>query len=211
VRGALGQNALTPGRMVASRAVCQLEDTRMNRVSVATALLGLVVACGGANKAETSTAKKEKSGGRSSPASNWQPAPLPDDGPIKILGLTGPDTKPWDDMSYDEKEWYMIGKVHPIMRQVFQTYNHDKYEGEKFECVPCHGENPEAKKYKMPSDHLSKVPKFGSDDWKAMENSRVFKFMNLRVTPAMGKVIGKEEWDPETGKGYSCWGCHPEG
>ncbi len=32
-------------------------------------------------------------------------------------------------MSHDEKEWYMIGKVHPVMRQVFQTFDKDRYEG----------------------------------------------------------------------------------
>ena len=62
----------------------------------------------------------------------------------------------------------------------------------------------------MPSDHLSPVPAFGSADWKAMENSRVFKFMTQRVTPVMGTLLGKEEWNPKTGEGYSCWGCHPK-
>ena len=181
----------------------------MNRAWVATALMGFVMACGGAKKEETSTPKKERSE-VSAPKSNWEPAPLPNDGPIKLLGLTGPDEKPWNSMNYEEKEWYMIGKVHPVMRQIFQTYNHDKYEGEKFECVPCHGENPEAKKYKMPSDHLSKVPAYGSKDWKDMENARIFKFMNQRVTPAMGQLIGEKAWDPETGEGYGCWGCHPK-
>jgi hypothetical protein len=180
----------------------------MNRFAVVTALLGLMVGCGGANKPEPEAA--DKSSKESAPASSWQPAPLPEDGPIKILGLTGPDEKPWDDMSYDEKEWYMIGKVHPVMRQVFQSFNAKKYEGEKFECVPCHGEQPEKRKYKMPSDHLSPVPAFGSAEWKEMENTRIFKFMNLRVTPAMGQIIGKQAWDHETGEGYSCWGCHPK-
>jgi len=180
----------------------------MNRFAVVTALLGLMVGCGGANKPEPEAADKPSKA--SAPTSSWQPAPLPDEGPIKILGLTGPDDKPWDDMGYEEKEWYMIGKVHPVMRQVFQTFNAKKYEGEKFECVPCHGEQPEKRKYKMPSDHLSPVPAFGSAEWKEMENSRIFKFMNLRVTPAMGQVIGKEAWNHETGEGYSCWGCHPK-
>jgi hypothetical protein len=181
----------------------------MNRLVVVSSLLGLMmVGCGGASKPEPEAADKPSKA--ATPASNWEPAPLPDEGPIKLLGLTGPDDKPWDDMNYDEKEWYMIGKVHPVMRQVFQTFNAKKYEGLKFECVPCHGEQPEKRKYKMPSDHLSPVPAFGSAEWKEMENSRVFKFMNQRVTPAMGQVIGKEAWNHETGEGYSCWGCHPK-
>ena len=181
----------------------------MNRLSVATLLL-LASACGGANKPEPETAAKPVEETASvTPKSSWEPAPLPDEGAIKLLGLTGPD-KAWESMSYDEQEWYMVGKVHPVMRQVFQTFNATKYEGEKFECTPCHGENPEARKYKMPSDHLSPVPAYGSEEWKSMENARMFKFMTKRVTPAIGKLLGKEPWNHETGEGYSCWGCHPK-
>ncbi|MET0287606.1 MAG: hypothetical protein ABW352_24170 [Polyangiales bacterium] len=173
---------------------------------------GLVVAaCGGSKPAKPESA--EKPAAEASPKSGWQPPelePAPPNTPIAILGIKGPADKPWHDMNYSEKEWYMIGNVHPVMRQVFQTFNEKKYEGEKFECVPCHGERPEERKYKMPSDHLSKVPAFGSADWKAMENSRVFKFMTQRVTPSMGKLLGEEEWNPDTGEGYSCWGCHPK-
>ena len=176
---------------------------RIHHLAVAAAFLSLGAGCGGASKTTPESAT-------SAPKSDWEPAPLPDEGAIKLLGLTGPDDKSWDAMTYDEKEWYMVGKVHPVMRQVFQTFNAKKYEGEKFECVPCHGENPEQRKYKMPSDHLSPVPAFGSKDWHEMENSRVFKFMNQRVTPSTGKLLGKEAWNPETGEGYSCWGCHPK-
>jgi hypothetical protein len=187
----------------------------MNRVLFAVRLsvcigAGFVTACGGSKPAAESA---EKPVAESAPKSTWEPPPLePADpkSPIGLLGLTPPDDKPWQKMNYSEKEWYMVGKVHPVMRQVFQTFNAKKYEGEKFECVPCHGENPEERKYKMPSDHLSKVPAFGSADWKAMENSRVFKFMSKSVTPSMGKLIGEEPWNPETGEGYSCWGCHPK-
>jgi len=177
----------------------------MNRALLATLSMGLLMACGGANKPTTGKTEKAES-----PKSTWEPPPLPEDGAIKLIGLTGPKDKAWDKMSYDEKEWYMIGNVHPVMRQIFQTYNAKKYEGEKFECAPCHGENGKEKKYKMPSDHLSPIPEFGSAEWKEMENARMFKFMTKRVTPAMGQLLGKEPWDHETGEGYSCWGCHPK-
>mgnify|MGYP006943411900 CR=1 FL=1 len=49
--------------------------------------------------------------------SSWEPPPLPTETPaIKNLGISPPDDKPWASMSYDEKEWYMVGKVHPVMR-----------------------------------------------------------------------------------------------
>ena len=178
----------------------------MNRVSV-TLLLALAAAPSGcAKKSETADSAKQSA----APISTWEPKRLRNTGAIKILGLGGPTDKPWDAMNYEEKEWYMVGKVHPVMRQVFQTFNERKYEGEKFECTPCHGENPEERKYAMPSDHLSPVPEFGSPAWKKMENSRVFKFMNKRVTPSMGSLLGKEIWKTKTGEGYGCWGCHPK-
>jgi hypothetical protein len=164
-----------------------------------------IVGCGGKQPAAQDPAQA----GESTPASNWEPPPLPTDGAIGMLGLTGPD-KPWDGMSYDEKEWYMVGKVHPVMRQVFQTYDAQKYEGEKFECVPCHGPNAAEKKYKMPGDHLSAIPQYGSPDWKAMENAKIVKFMLQRVNPAMASLIGEKSFDPTTGQGFNCWGCHPK-
>jgi len=165
-----------------------------------------IVGCGGKQPAAQGPAQA----GESAPAgSNWEPPPLPTDGAIGMLGLTGPD-KPWDSMNYEEKEWYMVGKVHPVMRQVFQTYDKEKYEGEKFECAPCHGPNAAEKKYKMPGEHLSPVPQYGSPDWKAMENAKIVKFMLHRVNPAMASLIGEQSFDPATGQGFNCWGCHPK-
>ncbi|MDB4991048.1 MAG: hypothetical protein JWN04_6226 [Myxococcaceae bacterium] len=184
---------------------------RMNRFAAAAALVGLSIGCGGAKKTEAETAGKANAELAPVAAkSTWQPAPLPDEGAIKLLGISGPEDKAWDKMNYEEKEWYMVGKVHPVMRQVFQTFNEKKYEGEKFECTPCHGENPEQRKYKMPSAHLAAIPAYGSTGWHEMENTRLFKFMDQRVTPSMGKLLGKEAWNPQTGEGYSCWGCHPK-
>ena len=70
----------------------------MNRLVVVSSLLGLLVGCGGAKPEAEASDKPAKA---AAPKSNWEPAPLPDEGPIKILGLTGPDDKPWDDMNYD--------------------------------------------------------------------------------------------------------------
>lgn len=174
---------------------------------------GLVmVGCGAQKPASAETvapAAKVEPGESAAPAATpYEPPPLPTDGAIKMLGLTGPD-KPWNEMSYDEKEWYMVGKVHPIMRQVFQTFDAAKYEGEKFECTPCHDDDPE-RKYKMPNPKLSAIPAFGSEDWKAMENARIVKFMAHRVTPVMAQLLGEPTFDPATGKGFGCTDCHPK-
>ena len=93
--------------------------------------------------------------------------------------------------------------------QVFQTFDTAKYEGEKFECTPCHDDDP-ARKYKMPNPKLSAIPPLGSEDWKAMENARIVKFMAHRVSPVMAQLLGKPSFDPATGQGFSCTGCHPK-
>jgi hypothetical protein len=171
--------------------------------------IGFLVGCGA--KATTAASAETTPASEPAPAaSSWQPPPLPTDTPaIKNLGITAPD-KPWASMNYDEKEWYMVGKVHPVMREVFQSLDHDKYEGMKFECAPCHGENGAEKKYKMPGDHLSPVPAAGSEDWKAMQNSRIVKFMVQRVTPSMASLIGEKSGEPGSGEAFTCWGCHPK-
>ena len=171
--------------------------------------LGFLVGCGA--KATTAASTETTPASEPAPAaSTWEPPPLPTETPaIKNLGITGPD-KPWASMSYDDKEWYMVGKVHPVMREVFQSLDHEKYAGEKFECAPCHGDNAAERKYKMPSDHLSPVPAAGSEDWKAMQNARVVKFMVQRVTPSMAALIGEKSGEPGAGEAFSCWGCHPK-
>lgn len=169
----------------------------------AVSTLWLAAACGGAPSSTTPAKASEP------PKSSWEPPPLPTDGPIGMLKLTPPD-KAWADMSYDEREWYMIGKVHPIMRQVFQTMDAAKYEGIKFECAPCHGENAKEKKYKMPSDHLSPIPAFDSSEYAEMRSSRIVKFMEQRVTPVMAQIMGEPAFDPATKQGFSCHECHPK-
>lgn len=161
--------------------------------------LGIAVTACGAPASKTSAT------GNETPVSTWEPPPLPTDGAIGALGLTGPD-KPFESMNDEEKEWYMIGKVHPVMRQVFQTYDHDRYDGLKFECTPCHDEGS----YKMPNHKLSVVPPVGSEDWKAMENARVVKFMKARVTPVMAQLLGHDPDDASLGDAVTCYACHPK-
>jgi hypothetical protein len=173
--------------------------------------LAISSACGGPAKQETTPAAQETVA-QAAPQSTWEPPPLPIDDPkgaIAMLGLTGPE-KPWEGMTHDEKEWYMIGKVHPIMRQVFETFDKARYEGPKFECVPCHEPNVEVTKYKMPNPKLSPVPAEGSADWKAMENARVVKFMKARVTPVMAQLLGYDPSDASKGDAVTCHACHPK-
>ena len=41
---------------------------------------------------------------------------------MDAMGLTPPDA-PWEEMSFADKEFYMIGKVNPIMQELFARYD----------------------------------------------------------------------------------------
>ena len=168
---------------------------------IPTCLAAALAACGGG----AGSAKPPET----SAQPEWEPPPFPTDGAIGAVGLKGPD-KPWEELEWADKKWFMIGNVHPVMQQVFETFpaTADAFK-EGGECAPCHGPEGKERKYAMPSDHLSALPPQDSQDFEAMVHSRMGKFMSERVTVAMAKLLGKEPFDPATGEGVSCFMCHP--
>ena len=62
----------------------------------------------------------------------------------------------------------------------------------------------------MPNPKLSPVPDFGTEDWKAMENARIVKFMKARVTPVMAQLLGYDPSDTSKGDAVTCHACHPK-
>ena len=166
--------------------------------------LVLLMACGGGTTAPA-TEGEGSAGGEAEAESEVPPAGPPKQSAIELLGLNGPD-KPWTEMDNQEREWYMIAKVHPIAHEIFRNYNAKRYE--VFECAPCHGEDGKAKKYKMPSDHLGALPDPNSEDFKMILGSKLGKFMSEEVTPITAKILGMPPYDPKTGQGFNCFACH---
>lgn len=173
----------------------------------------LVAACGGTAPASGTTAAEEvETPIQEEPTEQptepeVPPSGMPSQSAIEMLGTGGPD-KPWEDMSYEEREWYMVGKVHPVMREVFANF--DPAYGEDYHCEVCHGPDGKEQKYKMPSAHLSAVPALDSEDYAAMQGSRLVTFMRDEVTVTTASLLGMEPYDPATGEGFSCHDCHPK-
>ena len=141
-------------------------------------VLGLA-ACGGSKSKDSSTGKVSA---------------------VDAMGITPPDS-PWDEMSFADKEFYMIGKVNPIMQELFAA--HDVEEFADFDCVDCHGEEMREINFKMPAPSMYIVPPEGTPGHRGMLSTfpEEVKFMEEVVTPSMGKLLGIE--------GYTCAGCHP--
>jgi hypothetical protein len=152
-----------------------------------TVVLGLVLlllplgACGGSKSTAGSTGKVSA---------------------MEAMGLTPPDS-PWEEMSVADREFYMIGKVNPIMKELFVA--HDAEEFVEFDCVDCHGEEMREIDFKMPAPSMYIVPPEGTPGHRGMMSTfpETVTFMEETVTPAMGKLLGVEN--------FTCAGCHPTG
>jgi len=119
---------------------------------------------------------------------------------IEAMGITPPDSA-WEEMIVADKEFYMIGKVNPIMKELFTGYDAEEF-GD-FDCVTCHGEEMREINFKMPAPSMYIVPPEGTPGHRGMLSTfpEEVKFMQEVVTPSMAKLLGIES--------FTCAGCHP--
>ena len=128
-----------------------------------------------------------------------EPAVVHHGGAIEALGITPPEA-PWAEMNAFEREMYMVGKVMPIMHELFARHDAERYE--KMDCEHCHGESMREVSFAMPTPELYRIPPEGSPAWAAMERDfgPMVEFMRETVTPTMGTLLGVQ--------GYTCGHCH---
>jgi hypothetical protein len=109
----------------------------------------------------------------------------------------------WSDtMSDKEKGAFMKNKVVPAMSKTFQEFDAKKYE--KFDCKTCHGPAFKPK----PVDFLPELHMKDGKLVEASEHPEMAKFMGEKVSPQMAEIFGKKPFDPATGEGFGCNGCH---
>jgi len=113
----------------------------------------------------------------------------------------------WADMSKDQRIEYMKSVVVPQMKQVFTTFNPDRYG--KMGCMTCHGDGATDGSFKMPNPKLPVLPN-SSDGFKqlAMDKPAIMEFMKTEVKPKMAALLGMPEWNPDTKSGFGCGECH---
>jgi hypothetical protein len=115
----------------------------------------------------------------------------------------------WETMTAEQKGQYMGAEVMPYMRTLFQEYDAERYAS--FRCQNCHGATMTERNFEMPNPDILALHPSGSDEQRAMVQAhpRMVRFMFNHVVPAMRQMIGAEEYDAETGEGFSCYFCHP--
>ncbi len=152
----------------------------------------LVAACGGATPPAEEPASTEPE-----PASESE-------GTTKAESVTEDPSeghKPFHDMTAPEKMKHMKTVVAPTMAKVFKEADAEAYAN--FSCTNCHGSGAKQGNFSMPTADLPALNKEEMD-----KHPEVTKFMMERVVPEMAKALGEAPYDPATGSGFGCFGCH---
>jgi hypothetical protein len=138
-------------------------------------------------------------GGQPAPATPAEPGAAP---AAEGEGEGAADLKWSDDMPVKDKGVFMKKKVLPAMSKIFKEF--DAKEFADFGCKTCHGPQMKPK----PVDFLPELHVKDGKIVEAAEHPELAKFMGEKVTPEMAALFGKPHYDPATGQGFGCGGCH---
>ena len=169
----------------------------------------LLCACGGSSSSTPASPTLQDSDEDWGDDWQWEDEAEAETGPeegahrsaIEILGGINPPPTPWAEMTYEEREYYMVGIVNPISAEMIQE--HDPNRGAGFSCANCHGSDMRERNFAMPSTQRMPVPPAGTPEYEAMRESfgPIIPFMEEHFTRQMGHLLGIE--------GFTCNSCHP--
>jgi cytochrome c553 len=118
-----------------------------------------------------------------------------------------PDSKQtWQEKSREQRMDWMGLEVFPKMRAAFVEFDAKEYSA--FACQTCHGNDMEMVDFKMPNKLYSLNKADPVTDAKEYDEETTQLMVDV-VVPEMAKLLDMEPYDPETQKGFGCFGCHP--
>lgn len=118
-----------------------------------------------------------------------------------------PSVKRFAEMNEPEKREHMSKVVAPRMRTLFEAADASRWTG--LNCQKCHGYAIPGTPMQRPQHTLPKLTLSG-DGLQRLRTKQpeVTKFMVEIVVPAMAEAMGEKPFDPATGEGFGCAGCH---
>jgi hypothetical protein len=159
----------------------------------------------GSSSAPSASAPAESaapSASQAAPAASATPAASASAAPA---GPPGPGD--WAKWSHDQKLAYMKSDVMPKMAKTFHDYDAKKYDEPK--CVLCHGAGVKDGSFTMPNPDLPKLDLTPAGFAKMQKKKpKVVEFMIKDVEHGVAGLLGEDPYDPKTGKGFGCAGCH---
>lgn len=154
-------------------------------------LVTMLLGCGGASSSTEPARGETESGGESETSGE---------------GSRLAATRPWAEMSHEERGAYMADVVLPEMRALFQAHDAERYAD--FGCATCHGENAHDVNFEMPNRLLPLSHDDIGATFASSEPGAVF--MTQTVWPRMAALVGEPPFDPATNEGFRCYDCHAE-
>jgi hypothetical protein len=120
-----------------------------------------------------------------------------------------PAVDEWRHLSFEQRHEQMTFVVHPIVAEHYQEFY--ATEAPMLTCRSCHGKDAERHRYQIaytPIDDLkpSRVRELYLPGAEVSDEQR---FKRDVITPLMARLLGVPAYDPQTGRGFSCLGCHP--
>jgi hypothetical protein len=123
--------------------------------------------------------------------------------------LVGPPTVAWADMTKEQKGKFMKKVVMPKMQPLFAAFDPDDFK--EIKCSTCHGKDPKAAGFKMPTADLPELPATHEGFVElAQKKPKVMGFMRDQVLPTMADLLGQKRFDPAKPQegGFGCMKCH---
>lgn len=115
---------------------------------------------------------------------------------------------PWAEKTFKQRQEYMGITFFPAAKKSFKAYDEAAFA--QFKCQTCHGDDMKERNYKMPSDAIYALnPENPVQDGMDFD-AKVTQFMIDIVVPESAKLLDMEPFNPETGQGFGCFGCHPK-
>ena len=111
-----------------------------------------------------------------------------------------PDDTLWEDQTFGERQGTMAAEVLPAMTASFSAVN-PVYEN--MNCGTCHGPGAADGSFAMPNADLLPI------DPMNLPQGPIADFMLATVVPEMAALLDTTPFDPATGEGFGCLGCHP--
>lgn len=124
-------------------------------------------------------------------------------------GAARPAHDAWRFLTFEQRHAEMTFLIHPALMERYQAFY--RTEAPELRCATCHGEDMEAVRYRMADTPLDDLKPSAVQalylDGAVLDAEQTFK--RDVITPLMARLMGVPAYDPASGLGFSCFGCHP--